>query len=89
MLVARALKNSQRIRPLPGEIHVSYGTGHLNQTFRDQAARDTSGVHALPRSVREAASEFCLPPASGKPSARQAVFDLVGRNASLEVKCNA
>jgi len=31
MLVARALKNSQLIRQLPDETHVSYGTGHLYQ----------------------------------------------------------
>jgi hypothetical protein len=28
MLVARALKNSQLIRQLPGESHVIYGTAH-------------------------------------------------------------
>jgi hypothetical protein len=45
MLVARALKNSQVIRPLPDEILVTYGTGHLNQSRRDRAARDTIGLH--------------------------------------------
>jgi hypothetical protein len=39
--------------------------------------------------VGELANAFCLPPASGKPSARQAVLDLVGGNTSLEIKCNA
>jgi hypothetical protein len=53
------------------------------------AARDTIGLHPLPQLEGESVSEFCLPPASGKPSARQAVFDLMGRNASLERKCNA
>jgi hypothetical protein len=89
MLVARALKNSQLIRQLPDESHVIYGTGHLNQSLRDRAAKDTIGLHALPRSARESVNASCLPPASGKPSARQAVFDLVGRNAGLELKCNA
>jgi hypothetical protein len=28
MVVARALKNSQLIRPLPDESHAIYGTGH-------------------------------------------------------------
>ena len=86
MLVARALKNSQLA---DGESHVSYGTGHLNQSLRDRAARDTIGVHSLPQLAGESVSASCLPPASGKPSARQAVFDLVGRNAGLEIKCNA
>jgi hypothetical protein len=45
MLVARALKNSQLA---DGETHVSYGTGHLNQTLRDHAAKDTIGLHLLP-----------------------------------------
>jgi hypothetical protein len=58
MLVARASKNSQLA---DGEIHVSYGTGHLNQSLRDPAARDTSGVHALPQLLGESVSEFCLP----------------------------
>jgi hypothetical protein len=78
MLVARALKNSQLIRQLPGEIHVSYGTGHLNQSRRDPAARDTSGVHPLPRSARESVDEFCFP-----------VFDLISRNAISQCKRNA
>ena len=63
MLIAHALKNSQLI---DGEIHVSYGTGHLNQSLRDQAARDTNGVHPLPQLEGESVNEFCLPPASGK-----------------------
>jgi hypothetical protein len=37
----------------------------------------------------EAEDGFYLPPAYGKPSARQAVFDLVDGNTSLEVKCDA
>jgi hypothetical protein len=60
-----------------------------NQNQRDQAAKGTIGVHSVPQPVDESVSEFCLPPASGKPSARQAVFDLMGRNASLKRKCNA
>ena len=44
MLVARALKNSQLA---DGETHVSYGTAHLNQTLRDQAAKGTSDFHFL------------------------------------------
>jgi hypothetical protein len=74
MLVPRALKNSQLA---DGETHVSYGTGHLNQTLRYPAARDTIGVHSLPQLARESVNASCLLPASGKPSARQAVFDLV------------
>jgi hypothetical protein len=85
MLGARASKNSQLT---DGETHVSCGTGHLNQSVRNRDAKDTSGVHALPQLEGESVSEFCLPPASGKPSARQAVFDLEG-NAGLEIKCNA
>jgi hypothetical protein len=50
MLVARALKNSQLT---DGETHVSYGTGHLNQSLHDQAARDTSGVHSVLRLLGE------------------------------------
>jgi hypothetical protein len=72
------LKNSQLA---DGETHVSYGTGHLNQSLRDPAAKDTIGLHPLPQLPGESVNEFCLPPASGKPSARQAVFDLIGRNA--------
>jgi hypothetical protein len=60
-----------------------------NQSSRDPAAKDTIGLHSLPRSARESVNAFCLPPAYGKPSARQAVFDLLGRNAGLEIKCNA
>jgi hypothetical protein len=86
MLVARALKNSQLA---DGETRVSYRTGHLNQTRRDPAARDTIGVHSVLQLIGESVNEFCLPPASDKPSARQAVLDLVGGNASLDVKCNA
>jgi hypothetical protein len=37
----------------------------------------------------ESANAFYLPPAYAKPSARQAVFDLVDGNTSLEVKCDA
>ena len=70
--------------PGPDESHVSYGRGHQNQSLCDRAARDTIGVRALPQSAGESVSAFCLPPASGKPSARQAVFDLVGGNASLK-----
>jgi hypothetical protein len=44
MLVARALKNSQLI---DGEFHVSYGTGHLNQSLRARAAKDTIGLHSV------------------------------------------
>jgi hypothetical protein len=51
MLVARALKNSQLA---DGETHVSYGTGHLNQSPRDPVARDTSGCyHRLPQLAGE------------------------------------
>jgi hypothetical protein len=58
MLVARALKNSQLA---DGETHVSYGTGHLNQSLPDPAARDTIGLHPLPQLEGESVSEFCLP----------------------------
>jgi hypothetical protein len=96
MLVARALKNSQLT---DGETQVSYGTGHLNQSRQDPAARDTSGFHFPPRLAVEAVDKFCLPPASGKAchaagpaeagaSARQAVFDLIAGNARVEVKGN-
>jgi hypothetical protein len=44
--VARALKNSQLA---DGETHVGYGNGHLNQSQHDPAARDTIGVHFVPR----------------------------------------
>jgi hypothetical protein len=64
MLVARALKNSQLA---DGETHVSYGTGHLNQTLRDRAARDTIGCYLrLPQPPSESVNAFCLLPASGK-----------------------
>jgi hypothetical protein len=33
MLVVRALKNSQLIRPLPDESHVIYGTGHYGPSI--------------------------------------------------------
>jgi len=78
MLVARALKNSQLIRPLPDETHVSYGTGHLNQSLRDRAARDTNGVHALPQLAGESVSAFCLP-----------CLRPAGRNATSECEGNA
>jgi hypothetical protein len=61
MLVARALKNSQVIRPLPDEILVTYGTGHLNQSRRDRAARDTIGLDASPQLEGEAVNAFFLP----------------------------
>jgi hypothetical protein len=60
MLVARALKNSQLIRQLPGETHVSYGTGHVNQSRRDPAARGTSGLHLFPQLAGESVNAFCL-----------------------------
>ena len=63
MLVARSLENSQLA---DGETHVSYGTGHLNQSRRDRAARDTSGFHPLPQLLGESVDEFFLPPASDK-----------------------
>jgi len=51
MLVAGALKNSQLT---DGETHVSYGTGHLNQSLRDRAARDTIGfILFLDRQVNQ------------------------------------
>jgi hypothetical protein len=58
MLVARALKNSQLA---DGETHVSYGTGHLNQSRRDPAARDTIGVHSVLQLIGESVNEFCFP----------------------------
>jgi hypothetical protein len=58
MLVARALKNSQLA---DGETHVSYGTGHLNQSLRDRAAKDTIGLHSLRQSARESVNASCLP----------------------------
>jgi hypothetical protein len=64
MLVARALENSQLVH---GETHVSYGTGHLNQSRRDRAAKDTIGCYLhLPQLAGESVSASCLPPASGK-----------------------
>jgi hypothetical protein len=57
------LKNSQLT---DGETHVSYGTGHLNQSRLDRAARGTIDLHSLPRSPRESVNASCLPPASGK-----------------------
>jgi len=60
-----------------------------NQTLRGPVAKDTVGLHLFPQLSGESVNESCLPPASGKPSARQAVFDLISRNASLEIKCNA
>ena len=48
MLVARALKSSQRT---DGESNVTYGTGHQNQTLLDLAARGTSGLHSFHRWV--------------------------------------
>jgi hypothetical protein len=60
-----------------------------NQTLRDPAARDTIGLHLFPQLAGGSVNAFCLPPASGKPSARQAVFDLIGRNARLKRKGNA
>src|SRR5579863_5620715 len=41
--------------------HVIYGTGHQNQSSRDRAARDTSGLHLFPQLSGESVSEFCLP----------------------------
>ena len=35
-----------------GRTHVSYGTGHLNQSRRDRAAKDTIGVQAVPLTPR-------------------------------------
>jgi hypothetical protein len=61
----------------------------LNQSRYDRDARDTNGVHAVPQSLSESIDGFCIPPASGKPSARQAVFDLVERNAGLKREGNA
>jgi hypothetical protein len=60
----------------------------LNQRRRDRAAKDI-GLHSVRQLPGESVNAFCLRPASGKPSARQAVFDLVGGNTSLEVKRNA
>jgi hypothetical protein len=60
-----------------------------NQSRRGRAARDTIGLPPLPQLAGESLNAFCLPPASGKPSARQAVFDLMGRNASLQSEGNA
>jgi|ERR1700733_4765345 hypothetical protein len=48
----------------------------VTTNFRDRAAKDTIGLHPLPQLEGESVGEFCLPPASGKPSARQAVFGL-------------
>ena len=58
MLVARAVKNSQLA---DGETHASYGTGHLNQSLRDRAAKDTTGVHSVPESAGESVNAFCRP----------------------------
>jgi hypothetical protein len=85
MLVARALKNSQLA---DCETHVSYGTGHLNQSRQDPAARDTIDVR-WPQLADGSVNEFCLLPAYGQPSARQAVIDLIGRNAGVKLECNA
>jgi len=60
----------------------------LNQSLRDRAARDTIGSHRLPQLAGESVNAFCLPPASAKPTARQAVFDLIGRNATSKCKRN-
>jgi len=49
------------------------------------AARETIDCYLhLPQLPGESVDEFCLPPASAKPSARQAVFDLVERNAGFD-----
>jgi hypothetical protein len=85
-----AIKAGQEVSKtfsIPQPAHLQRST--LNQSLRDRAAKDTIGLHSLPRSARESVNAFCLPPAYGKPSARQAVFDLLGRNAGLEIKCNA
>ena len=58
MLVVRALKNSQLIRQLPDETHVSYGTGHLNQSLRGRAARDAIGLHLLPQLAGESVTRL-------------------------------
>jgi hypothetical protein len=73
-------------RSIPQPVHPQRST--FNQSRHDPAARDTSGVHSVLQLIGESVNEFCLPPASGKPS-RQAVFDLIGRNAGLELKGNA
>jgi hypothetical protein len=70
MLVARALKNSQLIRQLPDETHVSYGTGHLNQSLRDRDARGTIGIHSVPQLRGESVDEFCLPQVASNASLR-------------------
>ena len=49
-----------------------------NQTLSDRAAKDTIGLHPVLQLLGESVGEFCVSPASGKLSARQAVFDLVG-----------
>ena len=60
MLVARALKDGQLV---DGETHVSYGTGHLNQSLHDPAARGTIDVSSLPQLEGESINAFCfLPP---------------------------
>ena len=69
-------------RSIPPPAHPQRST--RNQSLRGPDARDTIGLPLLPQLEGESVSEFCLPPASGKPSARQAVFDLIGGNASLK-----
>jgi hypothetical protein len=85
MELPQSRAGSQLSFSIPQPEHAQRST--LNQSLRDPAAIGTIGLHHL-QLADESVNEFCLPPASGKPSARQAVFDLVGRNASLERKGN-
>ena len=83
-------------RSIPPPAHPQRST--RNQSLRGPDARDTSGFHFPPRLAGEAVNAFCLPPASGKAChaagpaeadpARQAVFDMIGRNAGLKRECD-
>jgi hypothetical protein len=67
---------------MPRSAHPQRSTS--NQSRPGRAVKGTSGFHCPPRLGGEAINEFCLPPASAKPTARQAVFNLVGGDAGLE-----
>ena len=79
---------------IPARAHPQRSISH--QSRQDPAARDTIDDRP-PESAVGSANAFCLPPASGNPSAQQdfgelsraAVFDLVERNAGPKVECNA
>jgi hypothetical protein len=61
----------------------------VSRKIADLLVRGTMGSLPLPQLTGESVNAFYLPPASPKPTAWQAVFDVIGRNAGLRCERNA